>query len=260
MISVPAGIDTRIDVHSMESMSVALTLQNGNEALYDLVKLLSFKDSLEESLTTHSAHQCFWESLAIDLKYRALEFEEVGYAKWWAHARKFARWALLGAGIRGTKEDLNDVVISHFSRDVSPPQREEHAKVAWRGCLFTLHGSEAKVAKATAENALAISFLDFRSLMYCYVEGGFDYEKIQGTKRWLEEQAAKVAAIAKVFADRSFKMKEFTDLEKAKYGNVGPLTIDELVNRVADLVVARANGKLPDEGTLMTELRKANTR
>lgn len=225
---VPSGKTVRVEAVSPEDQTATLAMADGREYAYNLATLLDFRVDLSKALSEHAALQQFWESIATDLLFRAREFEEAGYAQWWAHARRYGRWLLKGTGQKETIEGLRDSVIWIFSSGLSEFQQAEFAKLAYKGCGHEMFGGK----KAPSETEL-VNFESFCSEMYAYYRQQWTYEQVMASFRKLEEAAKRAQSIAKTLSDRSFKMKEFSDLEAAKYGNIGPLSIDELVERVS---------------------------
>lgn len=239
---LPSGKRATVEALSPEEQVAEITYEDGKTYSYNLATLFEFRTDLATANARHPVLQQFWETVACDLIFRAREFEENGYAKWWAHSRRYARYVLRLTNQRDTIELVKDWVIILFSSDVSPETRKDHALAAWKGFLIERHGTDAAADKAIATGKAA-PFDAFERDMYVYVDAGWTYERIMETFRWLEEQAKRVQSVAKTLQDRSFKMHEFTELEKAKFGNVGPMTIDELVDQVASRVLKMTGGK-----------------
>lgn len=225
---IPDGKTVRVEATSPQDQTATLVMADGRQYDYNLATLLDFRVDLSKALSEHAALQQFWESISTDLLFRAREFEETGYAQWWAHARRYSRWVLKGTGQKDTIEGLKDSVIWIFSSGLSELQQAEFAKLAYKGCGHEMFGGK----KAPSGTELT-DFNSFCEEMYVYYRQGWTYEHTTAAFRKLEESAKRAQSIAKTLSDRSFKMKEFSDLESAKYGNIGPLTIDELVERVA---------------------------
>lgn len=245
---LPSGKSANVVARSPEDQTAEVQYEDGRSYTYNLATLFEFRNDLATANAQHPALQQFWETLAVDLIFRAREFEENGYARWWAHSRRYARYVLRLTGQRETIELVKDWVIILFSADVAVESRHDHALAAWKGFLIERHGSDAAADKAIATGK-AVPIESFEHDMYVYVDAGWTYERTTQTLRWLEEQAEKVKSVAKTLQDRSFKMHEFTELEKAKYGNVGPMTVDELVDQVAQRVLKMAGSKV-DPGTM----------
>lgn len=239
---LPNGKVVQVEAFSPDEQTADIVYEDGRKYSYDLATLFEFRTDLATANARHPALQQFWETVAVDLTFRAREFEEQGYAKWWAHSRRYARYVLRLMQQRDTIDLVKDWVIILFSADVSPETRHDHAIAAWKGFLIERHGTDAAADKAIATGK-ALPVETFELDMYAYVNAGWTYERVMQTLRWLEEQAAKVQSVAKTLQDRSFKMHEFTELEKAKFGNVGPMTVDELVEQVASRVLKMAGGK-----------------
>lgn len=243
---LPVGKSVQVEAESTENQTATLRLAEDKIVTYNLATLFEFRNDLASANASHSALQQFWETLACDLIFRAREFEEDGFAKWWAHSRRYARYVLRTMQARETIDMIKDWVIILFSSDVSEASRRDYAIAAWKGFLIERHGSDAAADKAIA--AMRAPNVDqFAADMYAYVAGGWPYETVMATKRMLDEQAEKVRSIAKTLQDRSFKMHEFTELEKAKFGNVGPMTVDELVDQVAFRVKQKISSGIIDK-------------
>jgi hypothetical protein len=253
------GKSVRIEVRSPEEQTAEVRYEDGRTFTYDLATLFEFRTDLATANAQHPALQQFWETLAVDLMFRAREFAEDGSAKWWAHSRRYARYVLRLTGQRETIEALKDWVIVLFGADVTPALRHDHALASWRGFLIERHGSDAAADRAIATGKAA-SIDGFEQAMYVYFDAGWTYERVTQTSRWLEEQAEKVKSVAKTLQDRSFKMHEFTELERAKFGNVGPMTVDELVDQVAQRLTNKENtGTIKtgfDEAAFMRKFQK----
>jgi hypothetical protein len=206
----------------------AQVTQNGSTHTEDLLQTLDFANDLLGSLARHSAQQHYWEQLAIDVTERSKAFEDGGYAKWYAHARRHARLFMHASNIKETLESLRDCVISLFSSDVSEVERESHVKVAFRGLLQERLGTSVKVdAYLLKQSEVSVlvdinEFETFRQGMLGYLAAGWTYEKIQTTKRELDTQALKVQTYAKVLNGTAFTMKSYKDLVAPNYGNVDP--------------------------------------
>lgn len=246
---LPVGKSASVEALSPELQIAEVTYEDGRTFSYDLATLFEFRTDLASANARHPALQQFWETLAIELIFRAREFEEHGHARWWAHARRYARYVLRLTGQRDTIDLVKDWVIILFSSDVVEDARRDHVLAAWKGFLIERHGSDAAADRAIATGKAPPVEL-FERDMYAFVDAGWTYERVMETLRWLEEQAEKVKSVAKTLQDRSFKMHEFTELEKAKFGNVGPLTVDELVEQVADRVLKLSPRKEGAVGTM----------
>ena len=249
---LPSGKSATVDAVGPSNQPADIVYEDGRKYSYNLATLFEFRQDLGEATAQHAALQQFWETIATDLTFRAREFEENGYAKWWAHSRRYARYMLKLLQQRDTLELVKDWVIIIFSGDLTDEARHEYAIGAWKGFLTERHGSDAAADRAIASGK-AVALEVFKAEMYMYVVQGWTYEQIMLTNRWLEEQAVKVRSVAKTLQDRSFKMHEFVELEKAKFGNVGPLTVDELVDKVAERVLKKGSshnrsGTIPSGG------------
>lgn len=249
---LPVGKALKLDAQSPEQLGVCLTYEDDRSYEYNLATLLEFRGNLAEANAKHAAWQQFWEALAVDLIFRSREFEEQGYAKWWAHSRRYARYLLRATSGRETIETLRDWVILTFSEGIDAEAKKSCVQAAWKGLLVELKGSESAADKAIALGDTPPQG-PFGELMYTYWDLGWTYEAVMRTKRLLDEQAEKAKSIAKIFQDRSFRMHEFTELEKAKYGNVGPITVDELVNQVASRLGQGGSG-ITGEAALVQRL------
>src|SRR5579872_4710416 len=95
MITVdkPLGPEAQITVKSVEDQPATISW-HGQTNQYNLAEILRFKDDMEEATSTHAAKQNYWETIAAEISTKVSEFEEIGYAKWFAHARRYARLAM----------------------------------------------------------------------------------------------------------------------------------------------------------------------
>jgi hypothetical protein len=209
--------DTTFVVESPESQTLTI-LQHGVETRYNIAQLLAFRNNLEEELEKHSAFQSYFEQTAIELEFKKLEFEENGYAKWWAHARRYAKFVHKAKAEKETLESLKDWVITLFSGECSEEQREAYVDVALKGHLLETLGSQKKLDEFYADSGAAAAREGFKGDMYQFVKNGWTYEKIQTVYRGLCEEAKKLSRFAGTFGERAFKMNEVAGLERAKYG------------------------------------------
>lgn len=250
------GKKASVEARAPELQTAEIEYEDGRRYQYNLCSLFEFRKDLATANAQHSAIQQFWETLAVDLIFSARQFEEDGYARWWAHARRHARFVLRTMGARDTIELVKDWVVTLFNASVEGEERTDFARAAWKGQLIERHGSDAAADKAIALNKSGLQDLAvFEQNMYVYFDAGWTYEQIMKTLRTLEEQAQKVQTIAKTLQDRSFKMHEFTELEKAKFGNVGPMTVDELVDQVASRILKKSQN---ESGTMKSSVNDAD--
>jgi len=209
--------ETTFEVASPENQTLTI-LQHGLRTQYNIAQLLAFRHNLEEELEKHSSHQSYFEQTAIELEFKKLEFEENGYAKWWSHARRCAKYVHKAKAEKETLESLKDWVITLFSEDLNEVDREAYVDVAFRGYLLETLGSQKKVDEFQVDPTYSLRREQFKADMLQFVKNGWSYEKIQTTYRNLCEEAKKLSRFAGTFGERAFKMNEVAGLEKAKYG------------------------------------------
>jgi len=232
----------KVEQNSPEDQKI---LNNNTGEVYDLVQELSFSSELDSALENHASKQAYWESMAIELTRGAQEFESVGHAKWTAHSRYYAKLALKGMGEeRILLDDIRDTVIRIYSSDTRKDDRDTYCQYAMQGLLMTENSSNAsKIGEAKKDPSYSPRLSMFRKQMFSYLdsEKNWTFEKVTQLLLSLREQAEKLKSVAKAFDKRSYSMKELVDLEKAKYGNIGPLTIQEVVDEVTKKVERKLN-------------------
>ena len=239
---------------------------HGQAHNYNLSQVLEFRDNLPEAIGTHSSKQAYWETLSAEVTSKVHEFEEIGYAKWFAHARRYARLVMHVLQVKETLESLKDWVILLFGEDISNDEREGYVQTAYRGWLVERFGTATKAdAYVSSEEYKAHELEGFRQGMLQYLAAGWTFEKVTKTLRSLKEEAIKVQAFAKTMDSRSYKMKEYKDIEAAKYGNIGPINIDAIADEVRKRLLSKVpsspvNGiidKQVDEASLMATVSKS---
>jgi hypothetical protein len=213
------------DVQSVEDQPVSVAW-NGQTSSYNLAHLLSFKTNLEDAIANHASTQAYWEQLAIEFQSQAQRFETEGYARWWAHSRRYSRLVMRALQVSETLESLKDWVITVYSKDTTGLELDGYVESGYRGWLLEKHHTLAKVEaflkkQEGTEDPLP-GFADFRGMMLSYVSGGWHYEDVVATLRTLKDQAAKVSVVAKNLNNAAFDMKAYKDLMVAKFGNVDP--------------------------------------
>jgi len=213
----------KMDISSPEEQTLTI-LQNGVEIQYNMVQLLRFRENLVEEMAMHASNQSYWEQSAIDLEFKRMEFEESGYAIWWTHARRYAKYYATAANLKETLESVKDCVISLFSENVPEDERLVLIEESFRGFLLGKHGTQKKVDDfySDAENrqVYADDLAKFTQHALMFQKEGWSYEKIEATKRNLMEMAKRMGRFASTYGERAFKMKEVADHDLAKYGNI----------------------------------------
>lgn len=183
----------------------------------DVVELLNFnEDMIEELLETHAGTQAYWESLAIRLKKRQESFDNEFVKKWWAHHRLYARYIMNSYGERKpTKEALNDMVVLVFSEDASASVRLKYMEIAWKTCLKS---DKFVGGKKEFENNM---------FKYISIDQPWYFESVIRTQNKLQEDSDIVKVFAEKLTARSFHMKDYLELLKAKRYNIGPTSVSE---------------------------------
>jgi hypothetical protein len=223
----------------------------------NLVSDLEFSGNLDESLETHASKQVYWETLAAEVSRKAQEFENVGYAKWMAHARYYAKLVLKGQGEeRVLLDDIRDMTVRAYSKDTSEAQREEFCRYAFHAYLCLQRGGVRAAEKFKTDSKYTECFKTFKEEMFSYLRAvpPWYYETIQATLYNIKEESEKIKSIARAFDKRSYSMREFVELEKAKFGNIGPISIDGIIDEISKRVEKRLG--VVDEKGLMESLRK----
>jgi hypothetical protein len=229
----PNSPTVHITANSVEDQPASVAW-HGKEHQYNLSQILSFKEDIEEATATHSQRQSYWETLAIEVASKCLEFEEIGYAKWFSHARRYAHLVMHALNVKETLEASKDWVIILFSGDLSDLERDAYAETAYRGWIQQRLGTATKAEAYLAKAENPEEYPIFRQGMLGYLAAGWTYERVQRTLRELKEQKLKVEKFAQSMNDRSFKMREFQQIQMAKHGNVNPFKPDEMRKNRAD--------------------------
>jgi hypothetical protein len=213
------------NVDSVEEQQASIDW-NGKVAHYNIASLLGFKENLENAIADHAATQSYWEQLAIEFQSQAQKFENEGYARWWAHARRYARLVMRALQVSETLESLRDWVITIYSADTSTEELDGYVETGYRGWLLERHGTLHKVdvflKKQEEAGSPKPDFGAFKSMMLSYALTGWTYEKVVSSLRDLKDQAAKVQSVARSLNNAAFNMKAYKDLQTAKFGNVDP--------------------------------------
>ena len=154
-----------------------------------------------------------------------MEFEESGYAIWWAHARRYARYYQKAIGAKETLESLKDAVVSLYSATVPPEERELLVKEAFKGFLLEKHGTEKKINEHYESSVVPYTtdLEKFQTDALMFVAEGWSYESIEKVKRDLMEAAKRMASFARTHNERAFKMGEVAAHDLPKYGNVSTI-------------------------------------
>jgi len=184
----------------------------------DMFEKLIFDDSsLEEAYKSHAANQCFFESLAVQLKNVLDEFEDIFEEKWWAHNKQFAKYVLLAYGEpKPTMETIKDMTISIYSVDTKEVEREKYVELA-----FSAVNKNRVIFEGTKD--------EFRSNMLKYILANppWYFESLERTIKQQKLNYEIVSVFAKRLDSKSFHMKEYLNLVTAKASNVGPLTYSD---------------------------------
>jgi hypothetical protein len=201
---------------------------HGKEHQYNLAQILSFKDDLEEATATHAQKQSYWEQMAIEVASKVTEFEEIGKAKWEAHARRYTRLVMHILQVKETLESLKDWMITIYTEDLSVTDRDTFAHAAYKGSLLERLGTIGKVEAYLTKNEFPNEIDNFAQTMFSYWEAGWTYERVVKTHRSLKEQRDKLQAFAKTMNERSFQIKQYKDMVVAKHGNNNPFPQDAM--------------------------------
>jgi hypothetical protein len=212
------AISMRVSSPEEQTLTV---LQNGVETQYNMVQLLKFRDNIVGEMADHAANQSYWEQSAIDIEFNKLAFEESGYAIWWTHARRYARYYSKAKNLKETLEAVKDFVISLYSETVPEDEREILVSDCFQGFLLEKHGTQKAIDAAYSDvsSVFAADKQRFSEHMLMFLKEGWTYEKIEKTKRDLQEMSKRMNSFARTYGERAFKMKEVADHDLAKYGN-----------------------------------------
>lgn len=192
----------------------------------NIIELLSFsEDNLDEILQTHAANQAYWEALAVKLKNKYKSFEDEWCKKWWAHNRTYARYVLIGYGdSKPTAESSRDMIISIYSEDVTPIERDKFFEIAH---------------SAATKKGIEYGLEEFRNNMYKYIfsDPSWYFETVTRTLNKLIEDYEIVHTVAKNLYARSFHIDGLINLVKPKKSNMEPMSVSEknLMNSTSNI-------------------------
>jgi len=188
----------------------------------DVLKHLSFNETMiEELLQTHAGHQAYWEALAIKLKKKSEAFEAEIVKKWWAHNRIYAKLILKAQGEKSpTVNAINDMTVLVYSEDAKE-KIISYVDLAWEAYK---KGKNIEVSKDQFKKDMML-WISLDPIWY--------FEYVVRTQNKLEEDSKLVQVFADRLNSRSFHMKEYLDLIKAKKYNIEPKSERELMDRLS---------------------------
>lgn len=225
--------EAKFSIENPEEMSV--TLRTGsNEEVTSINELLGFSEAeLDTDLENHAAKQFYWESITLDAEQRLEEFENEGWAKWWAHHRIYAKWYLVSVTSGVPKlDDVRDCVILLFSEEATDEERTRWANGAFTSFLLEKHGRKA-VESFGSTDKYDVQFKEFKAKMFAYqcAETPWYYETVVRTKAKYKREAGMLAKLARSMDNRGFKLHSYTNLVQAKMTNIGPMSIKDADER-----------------------------
>lgn len=201
-----------------------IALQNGqvNVALeeylpqQDVQEMLNFNpEDVEFLLRNHSGVQSYWEALAIRLMKRYEIFVDIWSKKWWAHSNTYARAVLASYGdLKPTAAVVQDMVVQIYAADTSEVERKK----------YTAQAHELASRKFSTG-----SFDEYYVGMYRYqmLKPPWYFETVSETTLKLKEDAELVKSIASKLNDKSFNLSAYAKAFMARFGNVGPMNVNE---------------------------------
>lgn len=184
----------------------------------DILEFLSFDENqIEDILSTHAAHQAYWEALTVRLKNRYESFESDFCKKWWAHNKSYAKYVLESyKEPKPTVEAIKDMTILIYSEDASAAERDKFLTLA-----HTVFSDKKRVT-------ILMSKEEFEKEMFRYtkIEPAWYFETMTRTLNKLREDYELVQVVAKKLDSRSYHVGGLLELLKAKKWNIGPIGVD----------------------------------
>ena len=182
----------------------------------DVEDMLTFRpEDVEHLLRSHSGNQSYWEALSIRLSSRHENFVDVWAKKWWAHSNTYARAVLAAYGdTKPTGPAVQDMAVQIYAADTSEVERKRYAAQA----------------HDLATRKLSVgTFDEYYKDMYKFqmLTPPWYFETVSETAAKLKEDADLVKSIASKLNDKSFHLGAYAKAFMAKYGNVGPMSMNE---------------------------------
>lgn len=191
----------------------------------DVQEMLAFKpEDVEYLLRTHSGIQSYWEALSIRLTSRYEHFLNIWTKKWWAHSNTYARVVLAAYGdAKPLVSVIQDMAVQIYSADTSETERKKYAGQAHE---FSL------------KRSFIGSFSEYYAAMYRYqmVNPPWYFETVNETIAKLKEDSDLVRSVAAKLNDKSFHLNAYAKAFMPRFGNIGPMSVD-------DAAVMEAAGK-----------------
>lgn len=182
----------------------------------DVEAMLTFNpEDVEHLLRTHSGNQSYWEALSIRLSSRHENFVDVWAKKWWAHSNTYSREVLAAYGEpKPTGPAVQDMAVQIYAADTSETERKKYA---------------AQAHDFAIKKRFAGTFDEYYKVMYKYqmLTPPWYFETVSETASKLKEDADLVKSIASKLHDKSFHLGAYARAFMAKFGNVGPMSVNE---------------------------------
>lgn len=200
---------------------------NENMREQDIIELLKFDESIiEELLLTHAANQAYWEALSIRLKNKYEYFKDSWYKKWWSYNKVYAKYVLAEYGdSKPTVDSINDMTIIMYSSDRSDFEREKYCDFAHS---YYLRKFRSDMSRDWFHGVMYKYLIDYPNPWY--------FEILIDTLNKYKEDYEIVEVVAEKLNSRSFHMQNVLELMKAKYSNIGPMSVQDkyLMGKVSD--------------------------
>jgi hypothetical protein len=222
--SEPSNLKVSITVDGPETQRATVSIGERTRS-YDLVTLLDFQADLARAATEQAAQQSYWEAVTAEVSRLVDEFEVIDYAKWWAHARRYARYVIAYLGVRETNDTLRDYVVQMFCAETAqnPDERGRYADLAMRGLVLEREGTPAAAKRYfgdLAEAEIAEFARSTEAAVYGFVDQkGWTYDVIERKRLELAETKAKLGGFCRALEARSYKIREYADITGQKHGN-----------------------------------------
>jgi len=195
-----------VSIERGKGLKVVLRLDNGEELEKDIVSSLRI-NSLSDA-QYHASEELFWAVLWSELNKKRANLKDLYLARYLAHCRMYAKWALKGRKEKDTIEARNDFVVLVFSSDTDDVVKRAAVVDAFKGyCIEIgkqLTPDEAvKLDEYRRGEIETPDFLkDFVEKMFIYEKEGVYHDTIMDYLHELEEQFNVIEGILNAFRQR----------------------------------------------------------
>jgi hypothetical protein len=211
----------RLSLTTISPSNISLTTvsRDGLIEVYKLIEMLGIGTSVGEAIERQPGLFTYFQAIAIEIEAEVSRFNDIEYAKWWAHSRRFARFYLIGKGSRDTVDAVKDAVIFLFTEDrtsQSPDNLIIEAHVH-RGSLIDDSPSEKVADVALVEMGDERQSLQdaLSQQLWLYRGQGLTYEAMVGHAALLREELGKAQAVAAAMNQRGYRLGNIVEILKS---------------------------------------------